>query len=467
MVENGTVMDMALIYLCIETMATLSYGSMMLLLFPDIRKPEQLKKAFAVLYIKMAVFNTLVVATYRQLGSLPLYPYVMVVLNITAAVLVIVLLALITGQPLVKIAVADIIAQVASLIPIEVPVMLYEKVTDYQVVYHMSGRFDYRILIIIVPAALLILLCSRILRRWFSRYGAYEFRHPRLFSALWLFQLFLTCANYTGDSARENRVLNYSILYAVILLVLYGIYVLYRRSREKAILRENRMLHTENKLLSEYYTSLQTQMDQMREFRHDFKNYMQVFDTVKMEQAGLSDVVRYGDELKQKFDSMKPVNYCEDVVINAILTNKANLCVQKGIRTEFDFHAYQACAVRGIDMVAVTANLLDNAIEGCERTGRKDGLVIRVACGLVAGALTLHVQNSTSLTDFDLKTYSTSKTDKTNHGIGLSSVQAIVDSYGGILDARVQEKTFDVLVQLPLAKEKKAEKLAEQQKEIA
>ena len=79
------------------------------------------------------------------------------------------------------------------------------------------------------------------------------------------------------------------------------------------------------------------------------------------------------------------------------------------------------------DLVTLLANLLDNAIEACEKLD-----TIQFKMVLEEGQLILSVRNPVN-TPVQIKNNMivTSKKDSLHHGIGLSNVDAVIKKYGG------------------------------------
>ncbi|MDE6939865.1 MAG: ATP-binding protein, partial [Lachnospiraceae bacterium] len=87
------------------------------------------------------------------------------------------------------------------------------------------------------------------------------------------------------------------------------------------------------------------------------------------------------------------------------------------------------------DLVTLLTNLLDNAIEACERSLGKDpaaSTVIQFKMIIEESQLVLAIRNPVIQPVLIRgSTISTSKKDRAHHGIGLSNVDLVVRKYGG------------------------------------
>ena len=79
------------------------------------------------------------------------------------------------------------------------------------------------------------------------------------------------------------------------------------------------------------------------------------------------EVKLYSEQLEEVYQEMKPVIYCSNPIVNAVLVNKAHQCEEKHIKFTIDMMGFETKKMKEIDLVALLSNLLDNAIEECER----------------------------------------------------------------------------------------------------
>lgn len=108
------------------------------------------------------------------------------------------------------------------------------------------------------------------------------------------------------------------------------------------------------------------------------------------------------------------------------------------------------------DLVTLLTNLLDNAIEACEKLDPENKAVsrnIQFKMVLEEGQLILSVRNPVT-TPVQIKNNMivTSKKDSIHHGIGLSNVDAVIKKYGGTSVLACDNKcfSFSALLYSPL-----------------
>ena len=103
--------------------------------------------------------------------------------------------------------------------------------------------------------------------------------------------------------------------------------------------------------------------------------------------------------------------------------------------------------VSDIDLCVILGNLIDNAIEACEKM--EEGRFIRLYIGTFQKQLYISVTNSTNemIKKLD-EEYITTK--RGNHGHGLKRINLEVEKYGGYINRKNEPGIFVTEIMLPL-----------------
>ena len=190
----------------------------------------------------------------------------------------------------------------------------------------------------------------------------------------------------------------------------------------------------------------------VRKIRHEMKNHLtNIKGLAAGEQYGeIADYISRMDETMQGLECRYATgNALTDVIVN----DRWRRAEKLGIEFEVDF-----CPVDGIsafDVGMILGNLLDNAIEACERD-RQEKRFIRLRVKQKKQFFLIDVENS-----FDgnihwqeggLLPLSTKEraapTLMMEHGIGLKNVSDIAERYYGGVSIKVREQVFHVTVML-------------------
>ncbi len=233
------------------------------------------------------------------------------------------------------------------------------------------------------------------------------------------------------------------ILVSVVLLVLV-IYLLYRILDG---IYDRRIVAYQNKLLKNEVDEVHNLYLTMRGWRHDYHNHMQ---SVKAYLAmdSLEEARAYLDALEQDLDEINLLFNTGNINADAVLNAKISLAIKKGIQVDYKAAVPKTLAVSDIDLCVVIGNLIDNAVESCEKVAPENQF-IRLYIGIFQKQLYLSVSNATSETVRKLDEQYIS-TKRGNHGHGLKRINKIVDKYGGFVNRKNEPGVFVTEILLPL-----------------
>lgn len=200
------------------------------------------------------------------------------------------------------------------------------------------------------------------------------------------------------------------------------------------------------------YQTLEEQYSQAERLRHDLKNHVLALHGLWEEQAW----EKLGDYLKRMEDSAR-LGFGGEATgnraVDALLCQKRKLAEDNGIEWECDVILPKKCRINEFDFCVLFGNLLDNAVEACERLwrngkGQEKRPFIRVQAQTVKSCFLLEVKNSMDIGEKQRN--GSTKEDLQEHGIGLLNVGDVVRRYNGVMNTERQEGTFDIAILLPL-----------------
>lgn len=126
----------------------------------------------------------------------------------------------------------------------------------------------------------------------------------------------------------------------------------------------NHYLEQQQQLQLEHYASLQAQMQHTRKLRHDIANHLQTVQTL-IAQEHYRDASGYFKIIGDEFGKAQSVDYCANLVVNALLFNKVEYAHTKGIKMDIQLLLAADTPIADIDLIGLFSNLLDNAIDLC------------------------------------------------------------------------------------------------------
>ncbi|BAK97921.1 putative two-component histidine kinase [Oscillibacter valericigenes Sjm18-20] len=220
--------------------------------------------------------------------------------------------------------------------------------------------------------------------------------------------------------------------------LLWAVVILARQQK----LEQEKRFYEMNRL---YYRNLEQEQFQVRRLRHDMANHLQTM-------SGLSE-----PEMREYLRSLinSPAmehaqRFCENNVVNVVLASKMAVMEQSKIDADIEVAVPSEIPVQDVDLCALFANGLDNAIEACEKLSEEQRRV-SVKTRTDKGLFVMKVQNSHSgKIVWENSMPVTTKKDAGAHGFGLAGIREIAARYGGSVTITEEAGQFVLLVYFPL-----------------
>lgn len=201
---------------------------------------------------------------------------------------------------------------------------------------------------------------------------------------------------------------------------------------------------------AEYYKMLQEQYDRQRILIHDVKNHMQIVDHLAAE-GRTDDIQKYLAEWGFDKGFQKHTRYCDNGILNIIVSKLAKDCEENGISFYCDIRDQSVSFIDDVDISALFGNLLSNAFEAAKESEEK---VIELDIDLKSTQKMSVIRVMNSCKERPEKTGEgfliSRKKDKDKHGLGQKSIARIVDKYKGQADNYYddEKKQFDWVIVL-------------------
>ena len=234
------------------------------------------------------------------------------------------------------------------------------------------------------------------------------------------------------------------------IFVLIGVFI-FREKKKQLLEASNQYLLLQQDMILQYYESLKEQINLTKKMRHDINNHMQIIESIRKENS-TEELEAYTRRLREQYEQLEPVYYCDNVVINALITNKAEKCRRENIRFEAQLEKMTLGEITEYDLASVLFNLLDNAIESCQKVDDEIKRFIRVSCYTESGQMLIHVVNGCVEKESDeKKRLFTSKPDKKRHGLGMGIIRENIRKYPGAgMTINHRDYKFEIMIHIPL-----------------
>lgn len=300
-----------------------------------------------------------------------------------------------------------------------------------------SSGIEYTLSLII--SAFLILLIQQIIRSDKNR----KIKLPTVFiigisalpvaSLLSLFLFFFLIYKTGNESFYIPTVICALLLLAANMSIFFVINKQEDFYEEKAELEQTKyMLELERV----HYSELFAAQEELRQFRHDSKNfYTSLMASLRESGAeGAAELV----EKSFNFEGLTGTFCSGNAALDAVISSKIALAKTHKVEILPYIRIASPIQIDDIDIGILAGNALDNAVEAATAQEKKQVFLTVITSG---DMLSVEVRNTVSA-DFEIGSMKTAKKDTKNHGYGLKSIEAIAEKYSGTLSVKAENGEF-------------------------
>lgn len=283
--------------------------------------------------------------------------------------------------------------------------------------------------------------CRAIVRRAFIKY-------KRIFTVFVLLEYIglLYCDQLFLFSIADTRKIDIYFVFFPLLLLFVIIwivsFILYFEKKD-----EIAAINIRSDMMEKNYQDMAVLYQQRNVIYHDIKNHLFILSSL-MEEGEFGKAKQYVKKIQEPIKALDQRRYTGNHIINSIINDKDKKAKLYGVSLNVKVTGDFMTAIEDIDWCAILANLLDNAIEACEKVPaeerridfslvQKDEMIILDISNPYCGTL--------KLMDGKLHTL---KEDKLLHGIGLESVKYAVEKNNGTLEFSFMDHKFRVNIVL-------------------
>lgn len=254
--------------------------------------------------------------------------------------------------------------------------------------------------------------------------------------------LMVTILNYQKDADIGVGVVVFGVILGIANILLICII----DAMEKSIRRgqELRLLRQRIDLQAKNFSALEDSYRQQRQSAHEFQRHINAL-------CGLLERGEYGTALDyakkvQSDRSIRNTNVVsKNPIIDVVLNREYTLALEQRIKMLVKVSDLSALPLGADDLVVLLSNLLDNAIEACQRCdGEKE-----IRCNILwEETLYISIRNTSPPVIINGE-MTTSKPDKSEHGYGLPAIKYILGELGAEYTFEYADGWFSFAAEIP------------------
>ena len=187
----------------------------------------------------------------------------------------------------------------------------------------------------------------------------------------------------------------------------------------------------------EYYTTLEEEQRKIRKMYHDMKNQIMIYENTE----GLKEVFA---PMQENLQSMSRFYHTGCPALDMLLFSSRRITQEKGIEFKAVISEGTFSFMAENDISFIFSNAIMNAIEACEKI-KTSPKTIQIKAGINQQDVMLYIRNTVS-GERSKGRFSTDKSNKKFHGIGLTSIRETAEKYDGYISVIEENQTMQLAI---------------------
>lgn len=200
----------------------------------------------------------------------------------------------------------------------------------------------------------------------------------------------------------------------------------------------------------EYYEKINKIYGEFRSFRHDYKNHVLCLRGL-IAAGKTDDALEYMESMQDMSSIAKNKYNTGNVIVDALLDDKSDKAQKHNAELLFT-GTVPSFGINSTDLCVILANAIDNAVEACAKDETGNTKDIKLEAETRQGYFFFRASNPIfeTIAIKDKNRAITSKSDKENHGFGISNILRTVEKYEGEARIDAENGIFTLSVQIHL-----------------
>lgn len=325
-------------------------------------------------------------------------------------------------------------------------VELFESIMEIDRVYYVQGS------LLVILGKVFLFMAILIIRKFMIRDSS-EFLTDMEWIKFIFFPIFTICS-ITAMLLSSGNIKNQKQedVFYVIAICLAGMniivfYLINDILKRENKVRESKIFELQVKNQTSMYRSISENFEKQRRKTHEYKNQIMCIESLigKKEYGELEEYVK---NISSHFNKEMDTINTNNVIVDAILNSKYQETLEKNIVFIIKINDLSRIKLKDEDIVVILSNLLNNAIEACEKCDFKK--IIKVKFVMEDDNIIISVKNTYNgkllYLDGEIQTLKTY--EEGEHGIGIKNIVDTIEKYEGsyVIQNNDSEFYFSILI---------------------
>lgn len=235
----------------------------------------------------------------------------------------------------------------------------------------------------------------------------------------------------------------------LVICVAYLVFaVAYRNEQSKRIGAdcERTILANELKVAENEIENMKA-MDQITKmYRHDLRHHFSFLLNLA-EQGEITQIVDYIKENIENINAITPRKYCDNEILNLILSNFAKMADEMGVDYDFSVDFPENQPLNNTEICVLFSNIMENAMNAMSKIPQEQR-IFRIKIKEYNNNMIVTADNTYNGEAVIIE--NVPFTNQNNHGYGTKCIMSIAKRYNGFSDFKSSNKMFQVMVVIPL-----------------
>lgn len=241
----------------------------------------------------------------------------------------------------------------------------------------------------------------------------------------------------------ESRPENGPLLFLVYTLMFAFYSIVYRNfdnmTQFYQLKQDKKLILLQTEMQKKEYEVILDKINAIQIYRHDMRHHINVLNTL-IQVSDFDEAQKYLGQLSNQINTTVIEKYCENYVVNAILSSYISRAREENIEVCCKADIPASLKIEDLELGTIFSNAIENAITACLRIEERKNRKISIECREYFRQLYIQISNRfVGKVLFDGE-YPVS--DKEGHGIGTRSIAAVAEKYGGVFSFAAEGDLF-------------------------